>query len=356
MIRLTQYEFAKIITRKSIYLALSGLLVLLALYACFGHPGPLNGTSYYKPYEGAITEEKVQAAQGQMQSEGYSEEKNQDRYGVFYEISIFSPESIKNYGRYDDSGNLMKRTVTVSEIHYNKPWGYLLEYIDQFGVLFMMIIILLGLAPVFAEEYARGTAALLRSSKRGRSQIVSAKLMASMLYVVLCVILFTSVNLLIYWLRFGNLAGADTPIQSVGMYFRGFDYEFSPYRLSAAQYYGVQLVTHLAGSLVFACVVLCVSALCSTSFVAIVINVAIVGVPYLAFDVLNFNPGWATWIEEFSFSTMMRVTRLFQKPASYSVFGLELSYLSLYMIIMAVVTIGVILGTYRTFRTREVFS
>ncbi|QOS76943.1 ABC transporter permease subunit [Paenibacillus sp. JNUCC31] len=356
MIRLTQFEFAKIMTRKSIYLALSGLLALLVLYACFGHSGPLNGTSYYKPYEGAITEEKVKAAQDQMQSEGYSEEKNQNRYGIFYEIAIFSPESIKNFTRYDDSGNVMERTVSVSEIHYNKPWGYLLEYIDQFGVLFMMIMILLGLAPVFAEEYALGTVALLRSSKRGRSQIVSAKWMASTLYVVLCVILFTSANLLIYWLRFGNLAGSDTPLQSVGMYFQGFDYEFSPYRLSAVQYYGVQLVTHLAGSLVFACVVLCISALSSTSFVAIVINVAIVGVPYLAFDVLNFNPGWAKWIEEFSFSTMMRATRLFQTPTSYSVFGLELSYLSLYMIIMAVVTIGVILGTYRTFRTREVFS
>ncbi|MFE6078840.1 ABC transporter permease subunit [Paenibacillus sp. NPDC057886] len=356
MIRLTQFEFAKIMTRKSVYLALAGLLVLLVLYACLGHSGPLNGTSYYKPYEGAITEEKVQAARDQMQKKGYSEENKQNQYGVFYEISMFSPESTKNFTRYDDSGNVMERTVTVSEIHYNKPWGYLLEYIDQFGVLFMMIMILLGLAPVFAEEYALGTAALLRSSKRGRSQIVSAKWMASMLYVVLCVILFTSVNLLIYWLRFGNLAGADTPIQSVGMYFQGFYYEFSPYRLSAVQYYGVQLVTHLAGSLVFGCIVLCVSVVSSTSFVAIIINVAIVGVPYLAFDVLNFNPGWAKWIEEFSFSTMMRVTRLFQTPASYSVFGLELSYLNLYMIIMAVVAIGVILGTYRTFRTREVFS
>ncbi|MGF9697226.1 hypothetical protein [Paenibacillus sp. MABNR03] len=356
MIRLTQFEFIKMMTRKSVYLALAGLLVLLVLYACLGHSGPLNGTSYYKPYEGAITEEKVQAAKDEMQSEGYSEEENQNRYGVFYEISIFSPESIKNYTRYDDSGKAMERTVTVSEIHYNKPWGYLLEYIDQFGVLFMMIMILLGVAPVFAEEYTLGTAALLRSSKRGKSQIVSAKLMASMGYVMLCVILFTSVNLLIYWLRFGNLGGAGTPIQSVGMYFRGFDYEFTPYRLSAVQYYGVQFVTHLAGSLVFGCIVLCVSALSSTPFAAIVINVAIVGVPYLAFDVLNFNPGWAKWIEDFSFSTMMRVTRLFQTPASYSIFGLELSYLNLYLIIMSVVTIVILFGTYRTFRNREVFS
>lgn len=70
MIRLTQYELAKIITRKSVYLALIGLLVLLALYACFGHPGPLNGTAYYKPYEGAITEEKVQAAQIRNKARG----------------------------------------------------------------------------------------------------------------------------------------------------------------------------------------------------------------------------------------------------------------------------------------------
>ncbi|MGC5776429.1 hypothetical protein [Paenibacillus pabuli] len=351
MIRLTQFEFAKIITRKSVYLALAGLLVLLVLYACLAHSGPLNGTSYYKPYEGPITAEKVKVAQDQIQN--YSEE-TQNRYGVFYDISVFSP--FKNSIRYDEHGNVMERTVTVSEIHYNKPWGYLLEYIDQFGVLFMMVMILLGLAPVFAEEYALGTAALLRSSKRGKGQLVSAKLMASMFYVVICVAVFTSVNLLVYWLRFGNLAGADTPIQSVGMYFYSFDYEFSPYKFTAIQYYGVQLVTHLVGCLIFGCIVLLVSALSSTSFIAMVVNVALVGVPYLAFDVMNFNPGWATWIEEFSFSTMMRVTRFFLTPVSYSVFGLELSYLNWYMIIMAVVTIGVILGTYRTFRTREVFS
>ncbi|MBY0116992.1 hypothetical protein NST33_16260 [Paenibacillus sp. FSL L8-0435] len=356
MIRLTRYEFVKIMTRKSIYLALTGLLMLLVLYAYLGHPGPMNGTSFYKPYEGAITAEKVQAAQEQLQNKGYSDEANQNRYGVFYEISMFSPEFIKNYTKTDDSGNVMERTVNVTEIHYNKPWGYLLEYIDQFGVLFMMIMILLGLAPVFAEEYALGTAALVRSSKRGKSQIVSAKLMASVVYIVLCVILFTSINLLIYWLRFGNLAGADTPIQSVGMYFQSFDYEYSPYRLSALQYYVVQLVTHLAGSLIFGCVVLWVSSLSSTAFVAIIINVAIVGVPYLAFDVMNFNPGWAKWIEEFSFSTMMRVTRLFQTPVNYSIFRVEVSYLQLYLLIMTVVTAVVVLGTYRAFRNREVFS
>lgn len=355
MIRLTQFEFVKIITRKSIYLALAGLLALLVLYACFGHSGPMNGTSYYKPYEGPITAEKVKVAQDQLQNTSGSEE-TQNRDGVFYDISIFSPESNKNSIRYDESGKVMERTVTVSEIHYNKPWGYLLEYIDQFGPLFMIVMILLGLAPVFAEEYALGTAALLRSSKRGKGQLVSAKLMASMLYVVICVAVFTSVNLLVYWLRFGNLAGADTPLQSVGMYFVGFGYEFSPYKFTAVQYYGVQLITHLVGSLIFGCIVLLVSALSSTSFIAMVVNAALVGVPYVAFDVMNFNPGWAKWIEEFSFSTMMRVTKLFQTPASYSIFGLELSYLNLYLIVMTIIAVGVVLGTYRTFRSREVFS
>ncbi|MNK28798.1 ABC-2 family transporter protein [compost metagenome] len=355
MIRLTQFEFVKIITRKSIYLALAGLISLLVLYACFGHSGPMNGTSYYKPYEGPITAEKVKVAQDHLQNTSYSEE-TQNRDGVFYDISIFSPESNKNSIRYDESGKVMERTVTVSEIHYNKPWGYLLEYIDQFGPLFMIVMILLGLAPVFAEEYALGTAALLRSSKRGKGQLVSAKLMASMLYVVICVTVFTSVNLLVYWLRFGNLAGADTPLQSVGMYFVGFGYEFSPYKFTAIQYYEVQLITHLVGSLIFGCIALLVSSLSSTSFIAMVVNAALVGVPYLAFDVMNFNPGWAKWIEEFSFSTMMRVTKLFQTPVSYSIFGLELSYLNLYLIVMTIIVVGVVLGTYRTFRSREVFS
>ena len=56
--------------------------MLLVLYAYLGHPGPMKGTSFYKPYEGAITAEKVQAAQEQLQNKGYSDEANQNRYGV----------------------------------------------------------------------------------------------------------------------------------------------------------------------------------------------------------------------------------------------------------------------------------
>ncbi|WP_405155260.1 hypothetical protein [Paenibacillus sp. FSL K6-0108] len=355
MIRLTQFEFYKIMMRKSIFIAIAVLLVFLILYAFLRHPGLKDGTNYYKPYEGPITTEKVKIAHDQLDNLKYREE-NEYKYGVLYDIAVFSPEEIKNTTSYDDRGNIKERTVNVLGIYYNKPWGYLLEYIDQFGVVFMIIMILLGLAPVFAEEYALGTAVLLRSSKRGKGQLVSAKLMASMLYTVVCVVLFTGVNLLVYWLRFGNLAGADTSIQSVGMYFYSFDYEFSPYRFTAIQYYMVQLVTHLIGALIFGFIVLMVSALSSTSFVAMIVNVAIVGVPYLAFDVLNLNPGSMMWIEKFSFSTMVRVTKLFQTPTTYSIFGLELSYLSLYTIVMLLITVGAVFATYRIFRSREVFG
>jgi ABC-type transport system involved in multi-copper enzyme maturation permease subunit len=341
--------------RKSIFIAIAVLLVFLVLYAFLRHPGLMDGTNYYKPYEGPITTEKVKIAHDQFDNLKYSAE-NEYKYGVLYDIAVFSPEEIKNTTSYDDSGNVKERTVNVSEIYYNKPWGYLLEYIDQFGVVFMITMILLGLAPVFAEEYALGTAALLRSSKRGKGQLVLAKLMASMLYILICVVLFTGVNLLVYWLRFGNLAGADTSIQSVGMYFYSFDYEFSPYRFTAIQYYMVQLVTHLIGSLIFGFIVLMVSAISSTSFVAVVVNVAIVGVPYLAFDVLNLNPDSLKWVEKFSFSTAVRVTRLFQTPASYSVFGLELSYLILYIIVMALITVGTVFATWRIYRSREVIG
>ncbi|MCL6663709.1 hypothetical protein [Paenibacillus amylolyticus] len=355
MIRLTQFEFYKIITRKSIGIAMSMLIVFLVVYSFWRHPGIMDGSAFYKPYEGPITTEKVKIAHNQYDSI-WDSTKGRYQYGAFYDIVFFSPETMKNSTRYDDRGNILERTVNVSEIYYNKPWGYLLEYIDQFGVVFMMIMILLGLAPVFTEEYVLGTASLLRSSKRGKSKLVSAKCIASILYVVMCVVLFTGVNLVLYWLRFGNLAGADTSIQSVGMYVYSFDYEFSPYTFTAFQYYLVQLFTHIAGSLVFASVVLLVSVLSSTSFIAIIVNTVIVGLPYLAFDVLNLNSGSIKWVEKFSISTMIRVTGLYQTPINYSLFGLNMSYLTLYIVVMAFITVSTILATYRIFHGREVFS
>ncbi|WP_339239625.1 hypothetical protein MKX40_04235 [Paenibacillus sp. FSL R5-0517] len=314
----------------------------------------MDGSGFYKPYEGPITTEKVKVAHNQYDSLWDSPE-GRYQYGAFYDIVFFSPETIKNSTRYDDRGNVMERTVNVSEIYYNKPWGYLLEYIDQYGVVFMMIMVLLGLAPVFTEEYALGTASLLRSSKRGKSKLVSAKCIASILYVVMCVILFTGINLVLYWLRFGNLAGANTSIQSVGMYVYSFDYEFSPYTFNAFQYYLVQLFTHIAGSLVFASIVLLVSVLSSTSFIATIVNTVIVGLPYLAFDVLNLNSGSLKWVEKFSISTMIRVTGLYQTPINYSLFGLNMSYLTLYIVVMAFITVSTILATYRIFHSRERF-
>lgn len=355
MIQLTRYEFIKIVMRKSIVLTFAIFLVFLIAYSFLQHSGLSDGSEDYRPYEGPVTEEKARMARDHMQSVGLNNEYIYPN-GVFYDISYFSPETKSNYTSYDESGQARTRTVDVTEVHYNKPWAYLLEYIDQFGTVFMIIFILLGLAPVFANEYALGTASLLRSSKRGKSKLVTAKLLASIIYVAACVVLFTGVNLLIYWLRFGNLAGADTPLQSVAMYFDTFNYEYSPYRFTAFQYYVVQLLTHAAGSIVLGCIVLLVSVLSSTPFVAVSLSAAIVGLPYLAYDVLNLHSGWMRWLENFQLSTMIRVTRLFQYDVNYSVFGLNLSYFALYAAVITVLTIGVIVFTYQTFRRREVFS
>lgn len=355
MIQLIRFELIKIIMRKSIALTFAILLVFLVAYSFLKHPGLTDGSEDYRPYEGPITEEKANVARDHMEIVGRNNEYIYPN-GVYYDILYFSPETIKNSASYDESGQIRTRTVDVTEIHYNKPWAYLLEYIDQFGTVFMIIFILLGLAPVFANEYALGAASLLRSSRRGKSKLVTAKCLASMIYVVLCVVLFTGVNLLIYWLRFGNLAGADTPIQSVAMYFNTFDYEFSSYRFTALQYYGIQFLTHAAGSVVFGCIVLLVSVLSSTPFIAVSVSAAVIGLPYLAYDVLNLHSGSIKWLEDFQLSTMVRVTRLFQYDIHYSILGLNLPYFRLYMAVITLLTIGVIVFTYRTFRRREVFS
>lgn len=69
--------------------------------------------------------------------------------------------------------------------YINKTWANIFYNIDQFGIAFMGVMILIGLAPLYSEEYATGMDSILLSSRYGKGQLISAKCYAAILYAFL---------------------------------------------------------------------------------------------------------------------------------------------------------------------------
>lgn len=72
-------------------------------------------------------------------------------------------------------------------VGYDYGWDNLLSGMADFGGLSLIVLMILGLCNLFSCEYAGNTDALLFSSKYGRGKNATAKLLASIIFVIICI-------------------------------------------------------------------------------------------------------------------------------------------------------------------------
>ena len=78
--------------------------------------------------------------------------------------------------------------------------------------LLLVAVVLLGTCTVFSFEYSQGTDAIILHTKRGRRMTVSAKIIASCIYSVICAVAFTAI---VFGVNFAFLGteGADVGVE-----------------------------------------------------------------------------------------------------------------------------------------------
>ncbi len=107
---------------------------------------------------------------------------------------------------------------------YAGGWSNIIDCIAF--VSFAILAVCVALAPVFAGEYADRTDSVLLSSRYGRTRLLTAKILASLLfaagYFALCALTICGVSLAAY-----GAGGADLPIQVLAM--------GSPYDITVSQ-------------------------------------------------------------------------------------------------------------------------
>lgn len=86
---------------------------------------------------------------------------------------------------------------------YDYGWENFYSILSQDIGLFLAIIIIFGLCNVFTSEYSLSVDAFLLSSKKGRGTLASGKIIAALIYTVLCFVVYVLLALLISFIFLG---------------------------------------------------------------------------------------------------------------------------------------------------------
>ena len=139
--------------------------------------------------------------------------------------------------------------------------------IDRIG-LFQALLIMLALSPIFAEEKTLRTDAIQLSAKYGRSKLIGAKLIASILFSVLSLAVFFALDVLINGLIYG-FEGWGLPVQLEYLTMS------VPYGLTFGGYVGFSLLCIFVGTLCLSTMQVLISAWMKSSFSSILMGASV---------------------------------------------------------------------------------
>ncbi len=231
--------------------------------------------------------------------------------------------------------------LTEYQFGYHEGWSMILDTLT-WPVLIMMIICI-GIAPIFAGEYQSKCDSLILCMKYGKSKLVMAKVIAAWIYTT-CVYWGITLTYSVVYIVLLGPEGADLPIQlkypamSVG------------YLLSMAEATIYALIIAYVFTIGIMGVTLLMSALLKNAYGVIIISFLLIIVPtFLAPDA-----GGYIWSRVLSLLPPKIADFSFQSYTAYSVGNIVLDWPTTAIIVNMVMAILFSIASYIVFRKHQV--
>ncbi|MCA1057628.1 hypothetical protein LCL96_01690 [Rossellomorea aquimaris] len=371
---LLKLELYKIFSQKMIYITFLVLILLSSMYILNFEKIDDQTKQFYKAWEGTLTSEKIQQAEAlNDQLTAKSEEKIEEMKangteGAFFsendEIKLDIYENIAFIQRVEENfnqklqelesstkynANLEKRMLESVDLSYFSSYRGPAEIIDYSGTFAFIItgaMLLIGLSSTYTREYSSGVDNYILSSRKGRTVLSWAKLVAALIYALSVVAAWESVNVISKLYILGNL-GWETPLQFV------IRYDVSPYGLNMLEFHLIQLGIHLTAALGFAILILFISSISKNSLISFFVSGALFSLPFMAVEMMPMK-GWVLDMVKFSYLYIMKVEFLFAQFKTINIFGYPLLYpvaAVLWMVVLSVVMAAV---TFKVLKNKEV--
>ena len=224
---------------------------------------------------------------------------------------------------------------------YHKGWSMILDTLT-WPVLIMMIICI-GIAPIFAGEYQSKCDSLILCMKYGKSKLIFAKTVSGWLYATCVYWGITLVYSSVYMIFLGT-QGADLPIQlkypamSVG------------YNLTMGEAVGIALLLGYFFTLGIMGITLFMSALLKNTYAVIIVAFLLIIIPTF----LSPDTGGYAWSHVLSLLPPKIADFSFQSYTAYSIGNIVLSWPVMAILINAIVAVICSVLGYIVFRKHQV--
>lgn len=313
---LVKLELQKLIRRKYLFVG-AILLIIYTLFWFFvcavnhaatfpthtetgclleGRQAALYNKVLYEQYAGELTDEKVAEILDDFQTlKNCYETTHSDLFNaplIYEDFSMFKAidenafeKSLSQYGYISVNSTDIPNFDTPLYFTFSSAWETAADifYNGSFGIALLLLI---SLAPLFAEEYSSGAAGIILTTRYGKNKIIVAKCIASLIVATVAVILFATFVLSLCGIYFGGLTGWQADIQT----------QFGsllmpvPLRMNNLQFYIFSVLMYWLSAIGIAALSCCCSAFCKKSLSAFVASAVIYVVPYL---VRQFGVGGA---------------------------------------------------------------
>ncbi|UAL47186.1 hypothetical protein K7887_20425 [Sutcliffiella horikoshii] len=363
---LLKFELYKIFKQKTVYITF-----FLAILFSTGFTFQLTEQwekDLYKEWEGPITAEKVKLAEEKNavlmkkledapddEPFFFSERENAEMAvyeGVVWAAGVErnTVAYIKELDRADataaDKLNVaMLNKLDTSYFAYNVGPGKVIDFASVFSIFITGAMLLIGLSAIYTQEYSSGVENYLLSARKGRKQLLWAKVGAASVYTVVIVLAWEVFNLAWNTVQFGS-EGWGTPFQHY------FKYYFSPYDFTMLEYHLVQMAFHLLGAVSFAVLIVLVSSFSKNALISFFVCSALFGMPFLVVEMLML-PQWVENLFTFTHIFTMNVEPLFDFFKTVNVFGTPVLYPFVAVVMMVIVSGVAVLVNLRYMKRKE---
>lgn len=197
---------------------------------------------------------------------------------------------------------------------------HIVDFPYHFGSVFIGAVILLSLSSVFSGEHEKNTICLIQVAKYGRCKTAAAKIISSIIFAVFTVVISYAVDFIVN-ASWRDVSGFNYSIRTLKSFSK------CPYGFSIMQYFYIAIAFTALGTVAFSIFILCLSAAGKNTMTAFVIGSSVFGISYIIHDTNGFCLKWI--LKNISYSDIMRVRNLFNRPRIYEIGGICISHAAL---------------------------
>lgn len=258
-------------------------------------------------------------------------------------ISSLEKENKTDTYEYKNIKYVYNKVKNIEEPKYYFKAGWYRTTDFQVIAVLISILIVVGLAPMFSDEYQSNSAQIMLSCKRGKNKLVLSKIVSGLIFTTIIFTIIHSIYL-ISALRY-DFIGWDKPLE-LFKYYRSTTFD-----MRIIDFYMIGLGISFIGAILFALVTMLISLLVKNNMISLLLSLGTYYFPKFIGDLIPVR-ALSKVFKEINIAEAIKVENMFVFPSTYDIFGNPTLY-STVLISLVLISIPIVICLIKYFGKRQ---